>query len=143
VDPQHDVAEMPTERMGPPSGALPPMRMTASWSGPEVDLPNTSLWREKMRPMASSLGSLRRKLPLARMVVEYFKRGPSSSEHERYGGLPQGRCRLKPVAFGDPCPSPPYRSVLITGRDEATASFGRTKQLELRSRAAGQQRISS
>jgi hypothetical protein len=24
---------MPTERMGPPPGALPPMRMTASWSG--------------------------------------------------------------------------------------------------------------
>src|SRR6201981_165338 len=25
---------MPTERMGPPPGALPPMRMTASWLGP-------------------------------------------------------------------------------------------------------------
>src|SRR5215472_12649293 len=24
---------MPTDRMGPPPGALPPMRMTASWSG--------------------------------------------------------------------------------------------------------------
>src|SRR5262252_10966098 len=24
---------MPTERMGPPPGALPPMRMTASWLG--------------------------------------------------------------------------------------------------------------
>src|ERR1700751_1289083 len=24
---------MPTERMGPPPGASPPMRMTASWSG--------------------------------------------------------------------------------------------------------------
>jgi hypothetical protein len=71
--------------------------------------------------MASSLESLRPNLPWARMVVEYFKRRPSSSEHDRYGGLPQGRCRLKPVAFGDPCSSPPYRSVLITGRDEATA----------------------
>ena len=27
------MALMPTERMGPPPGALPPMRMTASWSG--------------------------------------------------------------------------------------------------------------
>ena len=27
------MAQMPTERMGPPPGALPPMRMTASWSG--------------------------------------------------------------------------------------------------------------
>jgi hypothetical protein len=26
---------MPTERMGPPPGASPPMRMTASWSGSE------------------------------------------------------------------------------------------------------------
>src|SRR6516225_11781987 len=49
VDPQHDVAEMPTERMGPPAGALPPMRMTASWLGPEVDLQNTSLSRQQMR----------------------------------------------------------------------------------------------
>src|SRR6266404_4081135 len=29
------MALMPTERMGPPPGALPPMRMTASWSGSE------------------------------------------------------------------------------------------------------------
>src|SRR5467141_1402998 len=28
-----NMALMPTERMGPPPGALPPMRMTASWSG--------------------------------------------------------------------------------------------------------------
>src|SRR6478672_2754520 len=30
------------------------MRMTASWSGPPVDLPNTRLWRDDPRPMASS-----------------------------------------------------------------------------------------
>jgi hypothetical protein len=29
------MAQMPTERMGPPPGASPPMRMTASWSGSE------------------------------------------------------------------------------------------------------------
>jgi hypothetical protein len=29
------MAPMPTERMGPPPGASPPMRMTASWSGSE------------------------------------------------------------------------------------------------------------
>src|SRR4029077_407700 len=28
-----NLALMPTERMGPPPGASPPMRMTASWSG--------------------------------------------------------------------------------------------------------------
>src|SRR6516165_8071566 len=48
---------MPTERMGPPPGALPPMRMTASWLGPEVDLPNTSLWRQKMPQWRAPLGS--------------------------------------------------------------------------------------
>jgi len=32
-EPVVDVAQMPTERMGPPPGALPPMRMTASWCG--------------------------------------------------------------------------------------------------------------
>ena len=47
---------MPTERMGPPPGALPPMRMTASWLGPEVDLPNTSLPRQKMRQWRAPLG---------------------------------------------------------------------------------------
>jgi hypothetical protein len=51
--------EMPTERMGPPPGALPPMRMTASWSGSKADRPHTSLWRE-MRPNGEApLGSLR------------------------------------------------------------------------------------
>jgi hypothetical protein len=29
------MAQMPTKRMGPPPGASPPMRMTASWSGSE------------------------------------------------------------------------------------------------------------
>ena len=33
--PYSNVALMPIERMGPPPGALPPMRMTASWSGSE------------------------------------------------------------------------------------------------------------
>ena len=32
-EPVFDMAPMPTERMGPPPGASPPMRMTASWSG--------------------------------------------------------------------------------------------------------------
>jgi hypothetical protein len=57
VDPQHDVAEMPTERMGPPPGALPPMRMTASWLGPEVDPTEYKFVASKDAPMASSLGS--------------------------------------------------------------------------------------
>src|SRR3954470_19869674 len=34
-------------------GASPPMRMTASWSGP-VDRPHTRVWRDDPRPLASS-----------------------------------------------------------------------------------------
>ena len=33
--PYSNMALMPTDRMGPPPGASPPMRMTASWSGSE------------------------------------------------------------------------------------------------------------
>src|SRR5207248_9342148 len=35
-------------------GALPPMRMTASWFGSAWNPPNTSVWRDILRPMASS-----------------------------------------------------------------------------------------
>src|SRR5262245_39685056 len=44
---------LPTERMGPPPGALPPMRMTASWSGSKRTY-RIQVCGAKMRPMASS-----------------------------------------------------------------------------------------
>src|SRR5215468_10086010 len=69
---------MPTERMGPPPGALPPMRMTASWLGPEVDLPNTSLPRQKMRPMASSPRILNRQAP---SDAEAMQKAPVAVHH--------------------------------------------------------------
>src|ERR1700726_3728472 len=47
---------MPTERMGPPPGASPPMRMTASWSGSN-DPPYTSLWHEDVPQWRARLGS--------------------------------------------------------------------------------------
>ena len=53
MDPQLDVAEMPTERMGPPPGALPPMRMTASWLGPSGPT-EYKFAASKDAPMASS-----------------------------------------------------------------------------------------
>ena len=53
MDPQPDVAEMPTERMGPPPGALPPMRMTASWLGPSGPT-EYKFAASKDAPMASS-----------------------------------------------------------------------------------------
>ena len=40
---------MPTARMGPPPGALPPMRMTASWSGSERTY-RIQVCGAKMRP---------------------------------------------------------------------------------------------
>src|SRR6266852_1768806 len=43
------MALMPTERMGPPPGALPPMRMTASWSGSERTY-RIQVCGAKMRP---------------------------------------------------------------------------------------------
>ena len=47
------MALMPTGRMGPPPGALPPMRMTASWSGSKRTY-RIQVCRAKMRAMASS-----------------------------------------------------------------------------------------
>src|SRR6202022_3874169 len=52
-EPATEMAQMPTGRMGPPPGASPPMRMTASWSGSTI-LPYTSLRHEDAPPMASS-----------------------------------------------------------------------------------------
>ena len=44
-----NMALMPTERMGPPPGALPPMRMTASWSGSDRTY-RIQVGGAKMRP---------------------------------------------------------------------------------------------
>src|SRR5437764_837226 len=44
---------MPTDRMGPPPGASPPMRMTASWSGSNDPTVYKSVAR-RCAPMASS-----------------------------------------------------------------------------------------
>jgi hypothetical protein len=47
------MALMPTGRMGPPPGALPPMRMIASWSGSKRTY-RIQVCGTKMRPTASS-----------------------------------------------------------------------------------------
>jgi hypothetical protein len=49
---------MPTDRMGPPPGASPPMRMTASWSGSNDPTAYKSVTR-RCAPMASSPRILR------------------------------------------------------------------------------------
>jgi hypothetical protein len=48
------MALMPTERMGPPPGALPPMRMTASWSGSKRTDRIQVCGAKRCAPMASS-----------------------------------------------------------------------------------------
>ena len=47
--PYSNMALMPTERMCPPPGALPPMRMTASWSGSDRTY-RIQVGGAKMRP---------------------------------------------------------------------------------------------
>jgi hypothetical protein len=51
--PYSNLALMPTDRMGPPPGASPPMRMTASWSGSNDPTEYKCAARDP-RPMASS-----------------------------------------------------------------------------------------
>src|SRR5262245_21009224 len=53
---------MPTERMGPPLGALPPMRLTASWSGSNHPTAYKFVAR-RYAPMASSPRILCRPAP--------------------------------------------------------------------------------
>ena len=48
------MALMPTKRMGPPPGALPPMRMTASWSGSKRTDRIQVCGAKRCAPMASS-----------------------------------------------------------------------------------------
>jgi hypothetical protein len=43
--------------------ALPPMRMTASWSGSARNPPNTGVWRDRSRPGRAPLGSSPGHLP--------------------------------------------------------------------------------
>ena len=71
---------MPTERMGPPPGASPPMRMTASWSGSNDPTAYKSVAR-RCTPMASSPRILNRPtdrhrsdteaMPKARLAVHH------------------------------------------------------------------------
>ena len=65
---------MPTDRMGPPPGASPPMRMTASWSGSNDPTAYKSVTR-RCAPMASSPRILRHRPPRsyakARLAVHH------------------------------------------------------------------------
>jgi hypothetical protein len=94
-------------------GALPLMRMTASWSGSASDPPNTSVWRDRSRPWRAPLGSSARHLQ-ADQTSEWLQERPASlsivpsraQACPREGGRRRGRhaAKLRP-RFGPltPC----------------------------------------
>jgi hypothetical protein len=99
------MAPMPTERMGPPPGASPPMRMTASWSGP--NLPNTSLRRAIRAQWRAPLRSSRRRIA-GPSDAELSKKGPSPAHRPsacsgvkalRNTSLAKAASRQAPLAF--------------------------------------------
>ena len=58
-------------------GATPLMRMTGSWFGSTSDPPNTSVWREVPRPMASSPRIIRQTPTKRHQRLELEEKGPS------------------------------------------------------------------
>jgi hypothetical protein len=115
VDPQHDMAEMPTERMGPPPGALPPMRMTASWSGSKRTCRiQVCLWRETAPQMASSpriiprASVVRRRSFIERLPVIIPPRAQASKPAP---GLNRGRCETQATLSGKPQAELAFRSL--------------------------------
>src|SRR5271170_6661154 len=75
------MALMPTERMGPPPGASPSMRMTASWSGSNDPTVYKSV-ATKMSPLASSPRILHRQTG-HRPDAELCKKPPSPATGRR------------------------------------------------------------
>jgi hypothetical protein len=73
------MALMPTERMGPPPGASPPMRMTASWSGSKPSY-RIQVCGTKLPPMASSPRILRRQTGTVRRR-SFCKKAPVAVHH--------------------------------------------------------------
>jgi hypothetical protein len=81
-------------------GALPLMRMTASWSGSASDPPNTSVWRDRSRPWRAPLGSSARHLQ-ADQTSEWLQERPASLSIVPSRAQASGRCEtqaaLKPA----------------------------------------------
>ena len=61
---------MPTERMGPPPGASPPMRMTASWSGSNDPTAYKSVTRRSAQWQALLGSSIDRQAPTRHQECE-------------------------------------------------------------------------
>jgi hypothetical protein len=89
--PYSNMALMPSERMGLPPGAPPPMRMTASWLGQTI-LPNTSL-RHQNPPIARSPRILRRQP--ASNAGAFAKKSPCHGSSSLRVLRPQGAAKHK------------------------------------------------
>src|SRR6516225_10676275 len=68
---------MPTERMGPPPGASPPMPMTASWSGSERTY-RIQVCGAKMRPNGELPSDLHRQAGTVRQTSRFGPLTPSA-----------------------------------------------------------------
>ena len=88
---------MPTERMGPPPGASPPMRMTASWSGSNDPTEYKSVAR-RCTPMASfpsdpqQTDRHRQTLKLCKKPLSQVIIAPRAQASKPAPGLNRGRC---------------------------------------------------
>ena len=99
---------MPTERMGPPPGALPPMRMTASWSGSNHPTAYKFVAR-RCAPMASSPRILCRfgthrspKLAMQKAPSQFIVAARAQASR---------RCETQALLSGKPLALLPFRSL--------------------------------
>ena len=127
--PYSNMALMPTERMGPPPGASPPMRMTASWSGSNDPTEYKCAARDP-RPMGAPLGSSADRQPsdagaLQKSPCRYSSSlrvlwGQGAAKHKRrYAARRQAL-----LAFRSLDPFRALREPDRRRRDEATVSVG-------------------
>jgi hypothetical protein len=130
------MALMPTERMGPPPGASPPMRMTASWSGP--NRPNTSLRCEIRAQWRAPLRSSRRRIAGA-IRCGASKKGPSPAHRPsacsgvkalRNTSAAKAASRQAPLAFRSLDPFRALREPDYRRRDEKRPFPLRTKNCQ-------------
>jgi hypothetical protein len=127
------MAQMPTKRMGPPPGASPPMRMTASWSGSERTY-RIQVCGAKMRPN----GELPSDQYAARRTSDTgtSKKGPSPAHRPsacsgvkalRNTSVAKAASRQAPLAFRSLDPFRALREPGCRRRDEKRPSPLRTK----------------
>jgi hypothetical protein len=82
-------------------GALPLMRMTASWSGSASDPPNTSVWRDRSRSWRAPLGSSARHLQ-ADQTSEWLQERPGLAIHRPFACT--GVKALRSTSCAKACP---------------------------------------